>query len=75
MPPSTQYAKKPAKARPRRRLTAQERLTRDRLQAQHAATVLEQALHDLGLPVDLITQIEGRLRSQHKLLRSIYSGL
>src|SRR5262245_65704785 len=37
------YAKKQAKARQRRRRTAQERLQRDRRQAQHAAEVLEQA--------------------------------
>ena len=51
--------------------TAQERLARDRRQAQHAAKALEQALHDLGLPEDLVAEIEGRLRSQHKLLGKI----
>ena len=71
MPPSTQYAKKHAKARQRRRLTAQERLTRDRLQAQHAALALEQALHDLGLPDNLVAEIAGRLRSQQQLLSKI----
>src|SRR5687767_12277287 len=71
MSPSNQYATKQAKARQRRRLKAQERLERDRLQAQHAATVLEQALHDLGLPEDLVAQVEGRLRSQQKLLGKI----
>ena len=50
---------------------AQERLARDRRQAQQAAKVLEQALHDLGLPEDLVAEIEGRLRSQHKLLGKI----
>src|ERR1700758_3104494 len=66
---STQrYAKKQAKARPRRHRNAQERLERDRRQAQQAAEALEQALHDLGLPTDLVAEIEGRLRSQHKLL-------
>ena len=69
---TTRYAKKQAKARQRRRLQARERLERDRLQAQHAATVLEQALHDLGLPEDLVAEIEGRLRSQHKLLGKIF---
>jgi len=64
-------AKKHAKARHRRHLQAQERLARDRRQAQHAAKVLEQALHDLGLPEDLVAEIEGRLRSQHKLLGKI----
>src|SRR5262249_7244283 len=55
----------------RRRHTAAERLHRDRRQAQHAAEVLEQALHDLDLPEDLVAEIEGRLRSQHMLLGKI----
>jgi hypothetical protein len=71
MSPSNQYAKKQAKARQRRRLKARERLERDRLQAQHAATVLEQALDDLGLPEDLVAEVEGRLRSQQQLLGKI----
>jgi hypothetical protein len=64
-------AKQHAKARQRRRRTVQERLARDRRQAQHAADALQQALDDLGLPDDLVTEIEGRLRSQHKLLGKI----
>jgi hypothetical protein len=64
-------AKKHAKARQRRRLTAHERLARDRRQAQHAAEALQQALDDLGLPADLVTEITGRLRSQQKLLGKI----
>ena len=68
---TTRYAKKHAKARQRRRLTAQERLARDRRQAQQAAEALEQALDDLGLPENLVAEIEGRLRSQHKLLGKI----
>ena len=71
MSPTTRYAKKQAKARQRRRRTAQERLARDRRQAQQAAEALQQALDDLGLPEDLVTEIEGRLRSQHKLLGKI----
>src|SRR5262245_4683915 len=67
----TRSVKKHIKARQRRRLTAQERLERDRRQAQHAAKVLEQALHDLGLPEDLVAEIEGRLRSQQQLLGKI----
>src|SRR5215470_6809324 len=47
------------------------RLARDRRQAQHAATVVEQALQDLGLPDNLVAEIEGRLRSQKKLLGKI----
>jgi hypothetical protein len=71
MSPNTREAKKQAKARQRRRLKAQERLARDRRQAQHAAQVLEQALQDLGIPHNLVMEIEGRLRSQQKLLSKI----
>jgi hypothetical protein len=71
MSPHKRDAKQHAKARRRRYRTAQERLARDRRQAQQAAKVLEQALDDLGLPADLVTEIEGRLRSQHKLLGKI----
>jgi hypothetical protein len=71
MSPHKRDAKQHAKARRRRYRTAQERLARDRRQAQQAAKVLEQALDDLGLPADLMTEIEGRLRSQHKLLGKI----
>ena len=67
----TQSVKKHIKARQRRRRTAQERLTRDRRQAQHAAEALQQALDDLGLPENLVTEIAGRLRSQQKLLAKI----
>src|SRR5262245_48042533 len=69
--PATRCAKKHAKARHRRHLQAQERLARDRRQAQYAAKVLEQALHDLGLPTHLVAEIEGRLRSQQQLLGKI----
>ena len=71
MSPATRDAKKQVKARQRRRLQAQERLARDRRQAQHAAQVVEQALHALGLPEYLVAEIEGRLRSQKKLLGKI----
>ena len=71
MIPSKRDAKKHAKARKRRYLKAQERLERDRRQAQQAAEALEQALHDLGLPENLVAEIEGRLRSQQKLLGKI----
>jgi hypothetical protein len=54
------YQKRQAKARQRRYLKTQERLERDRRQAQQAATVLEQALHDLGLPTGLVAEVEGR---------------
>src|SRR4051794_5630197 len=71
MSPRTQDAKHHAKASKRRRLKAQKRLARDRRQAQHAVEALQQTLDDLGLPEDLVTEIEGRLRSQHKLLGKI----
>jgi len=71
MSPHTRDAKHHAKARRRRYRTAQERLAHDRRQAQHAAAALQQALDDLGLPADLVTEIEGRLHSQHKLLGKI----
>jgi hypothetical protein len=71
MSPIRRYVKTPAKARQRRRLKAQERLERDRRQAQWAAEALEQALEDLGLPTELAAEIEGRLRSQQQLLGKI----
>jgi hypothetical protein len=71
MSPHKRDAKQHAKARRRRYRTAQERLERDRRQAQHAAEALQQALDDLGFPEDLVTEIEGRLRSQQKLLGKI----
>jgi len=71
MSPRTRDAKQHAKASKRRRLKAHERLARDRRQAQHAAEALQQALDALGLPADLVTEIEGRLRSQQQLLGKI----
>jgi len=71
MSSTTRSVKKHVKARQRRRLTAQERLARDRRQAQHAAEALQQALDDLGLPEALVAELEGRLHSQHKLLGKI----
>ena len=71
MSPHTRDAKHHTKAQRRRYRTAQERLARDRRQAQHAAAALQQALDELGLPEDLVTEIEGRLRSQRKLLGKI----
>src|SRR5499427_9523169 len=55
MSPRIRDTKHHAKAQQRRRRTAQERLARDRRQAQHAAEALQHALDDLGLPEDLIT--------------------
>ena len=60
MSPAKRYAKKHAKARQRRYLKPQERLERDRRQARHAAEALQQALDDLGLPENLVAEIEGR---------------
>jgi hypothetical protein len=71
MAPSTRDAKRHAKARIRRRLKAWERLERDRRQAQYTAGALQKALDALGLPEDLVTEIAGRLRSQHKLMGKI----
>jgi hypothetical protein len=71
MSPAKRYAKKQAKVRQRRRHNAQERLDRDRRQAQQAAEALHQALEELGLPETLVSEIEGRLQSQHKLLGKI----
>ena len=48
------YQKRQTKARQHRRLGAQERLARDRRQAQQAAEALQQALDDLELPEDLV---------------------
>jgi hypothetical protein len=71
MSPAKRCAKKQAKARHRRRLKAQERLARDRRQAQQAAEALQQALEHLGLPESLVAELEGRLRSQQQLLGKI----
>jgi len=65
------YQKRHTKASRRHYLKAQERLAWDRRQAQHVAMALEQALHDLGFPNNLVAEFEGRLRSQQKLLGKI----
>lgn len=75
MSPHKRDAKQHAKARRRRYRTAQERLARDRRQAQQAAEALQQALDDLELPENLVTEIAGRLRSQQKLLGKIVGML
>jgi hypothetical protein len=67
-----QYHKRQAKARQRRRRTATERLERDHVQAQRAIEALEKTLRDLGLPNNLVMEIEGRLRSQRQLLGKIF---
>src|SRR5438132_4101387 len=71
MSPMKRYATKQAKARKRRRLTAQERLKQQRAQAQHYIEAIHQALKDLDFPDTLVAEIEGRLRAQQKLLGKI----
>src|SRR5712691_8573244 len=66
------YVKKHAKAIKRRRLNAKARHERQQKQAQRDIEALHQALHDLGLPGDLVSEIEGRLRTQKKLLGKIF---
>jgi hypothetical protein len=73
MTPTRQYAKKQAKAIRRRRLNAKERHERQQRQAQRDIEALHQALLDLGMPDDLILEIEGRLRSQKKLMGKIFA--
>ena len=53
-------------------LNAKERHEHQQRQAQRDIEALHQALHDLGLPDDLVTEIEGRLRAQKKLLGKIF---
>jgi hypothetical protein len=67
-----QYHKRQAKAIQRRRRTATERLQCDHAQAQRAMEALEKTLRDLGLPNNLVMEIEGRLRSQRQLLGKIF---
>ena len=66
------YVTQPAKAITRRRLNAQERHERQQKQAQRDIEALHQALHDLGLPDNLVTEIEGRLRAQKQLRGQIF---
>jgi hypothetical protein len=50
MSPAKRYAKKPANTRPRRHRNTQERLERDRRQAQRAAEALHHTLAAWGWP-------------------------
>ena len=61
-----QYVKQQAKAITRRRLGAKERHERQQKQAQRDIEALHQALDDLGLPDNLGTESEGRLRTQQE---------
>jgi len=72
MPPIRRYAKKHAKALNRRRLNAHQRQQRQQRQAQRDIEALRHALNDLGLPDNLVIEIEGRLRAQKKLLGTIF---
>jgi len=75
MAPTKRYAKKQANASARRRHNAPERLERAHRQAQRAIEALEQALHALGLPDNLIQESEGRLRRHQKVLGKIFGCL
>lgn len=66
------YVKKQAKAKRRSRLNAKARHQRQQQEAQRAIDALHQALHDLGLPVHLVAEIEGRLKAQKKLLSKVF---
>jgi len=72
MPSTTRHGNKHAKAINRRRLHAKERHKQQQRQAQRDIEALSQALHDVGLPDDLVIEIEGRLRAQKKLLGKIF---
>ena len=73
MSPAQRYAKKHAKASTRRRHTAQERQRREQAQAQRAIEALHQTLQELGLPKELICEIEARLRAQNALIGKIFA--
>lgn len=66
MSPAKRYARQQAKAIKRCRLHAKERHQRQQRQAQRDIEALHQALLELGMPDDLVAEIEGRLRSQKK---------
>lgn len=72
MTPRRRYAKKQTNAINRRRLNAQQRHQRRQQQAQRYIDTLRQALDDLGLPDNLVIEIEGRLRAQKKLLGKLF---
>jgi hypothetical protein len=72
MSPAKRYARKHAKATQRQRLNAKERHEHQQRQVQCDIEALHQALHDLGLPDELVSEIEGRLRAQEKRLGKIF---
>jgi DDE superfamily endonuclease len=71
MAPMKRYAKKQAKAIPRRRLNVQQRLRQQRAQAQRYIEAIHPALADLGVPDTLVAEIKGRLQTQPQLLGKI----
>jgi hypothetical protein len=75
MPQTQAYQQRQATATRRRRCKAHERLQRDQAQAQRAAEALEQALQEFALPDTLVQEIEGRLRSQQKLVGKIFGRM
>lgn len=72
MTSTRRYAKKQHKALQRRRRNAQERQQHQQRQAQRGIDALRQALDDLGVPDNLVLEIEGRLRAHKKLLGKIF---
>jgi len=72
MSPAKRYARKQAQIITRRRLHAKERHERQQRQAQREIEALHQALHDVGLPDNLGTEIAGRWRAQKRLLGKIF---
>jgi hypothetical protein len=72
MTPRRRYVKKHTKALNRRRLNAHQRHQHRQQQAQRDSEALRQALDDLGLPDNLVIEIEGRLRAQKKLLGKLF---
>lgn len=69
---SRRYANKHAKVKRRQRLNAKARHQRQQQQAQRAINALHHALHDLGLPDNLVLEIAGRLHTQQKLLGKVF---
>lgn len=72
MTPTRRYTKKQHKALTRRRRNAQARQQHQQRQAQRDIEALRHALDALGLPDNLVREIEGRLRAQKKLLGKIF---
>ena len=72
MSPAKRYARKQAQIITRRRLHAKERHERQQRQAQREIEALHQALHDVGLLDNLVTEIAGRWRAQKRLLGKIF---